>query len=905
MTPLDTVPPWPARWLHSLIVHGYPRSVRTRFGREMRQLFFDSYREFRRSPRVHTSTRFYARAFWDLAVNAVNAWLDSMRSAKATRTRKTFKHHNAQHRVTEQLGTLHNAVRYALRVVSKTPGFTFVVLLTLGLGIGTSTAIYSVVDGVLLAALPYPNADRLVVARERSPLPEGRPGWVSPLAFRDWQERTELFEDLVAWRLYLVTMTGGDSPERLQGHVVSVGYFRMMGGGMTLGRGFTADEDRVGGEKVVVISHGLWQRRFASDSTVIGTSMILDGVPHTIVGVAGKHIDYPEGGELWAPIALDYEREFRSFRYLGVLGRLADDVTLADAGADLERVAREIATEFPQSNGGWSAAIEPLQSQVVGNARPVLVGLMVAAAMLLLIAVGNVTNLFIARTVGRHTEVAVRRALGASRASLIHLFVAEALVLSILGGAVGVAAATWGTRILQVTARGRLPRVQEIGVDGHVLTFAVVVSLLVGVVVGVIPAFAAGRTRKGDAFRFDHRSAIGQKRANRLREVVLTVQVALAITLLVGASLLVESLRNLTRVDPGFSSDDVITMELDLPNSTYDSGRQIAFFNEVLNKIGAVPGVEAVGTIHPMPMVLGSTTIPFTISPAVGSAEAVMPAAHVRVVGPGYFETMRIPLLTGRYLESGDRDDTQPVAVISQTFADRFLGNVNPLGHRVSTDPEAEEESWFTIVGVVGDVKFRSLKDDGEPEVYTSVLQTSYGHTRLVVRTRGAPTQITPQVANIIHGLDPDLPVADVRTVEAIVTERLGPARLNTALVSVFATTAAFLALVGVLGVLTILVGRRMREIGIRVALGAQRQRVLRFVVILGLRPVVAGLLLGIVVSLGLTRLLASQLYGVSALDPWAYVVPSLAFLLTAGTVCRWPARRASRVDPASVLREE
>jgi predicted permease len=874
----------------------------------MRQLFFDSYAEAKRGPQHSSILRFYVRAFCDLAAHAIRSRADRSTPVAMPKQTVSVRDDVAYRRVglVESLNSAARNTRVALRGLHRSPGFSLVVLITLGLGIGASTAIFSVVDGILLSSLPYPDADKLVVLREQSPPPEVRVGWVSEPTFRDWRERTAAFDDIIAWRLNQVTLTDGGAPERAHGYVVSAGFFPTMGIEMLMGRGFLPDEDRPDGEKVVVISRALWQQRFGLDPDVLGKNLVMNGVSHTIVGVAGDSHKYPGEADIWSPIALEYEPTFRGFRYLGLIGRISSDVSLAGAQIDLDRVAAEVASQNQDTNAGWGAAIEPLKSTLVGRLQPVLVGMMVAVLLLLLIAVGNVANLFLARLTSRGTEVAIRRALGASRGSLARLFVTEATILSGFGCVLGIGVAIWGVKLLETLARGRLPRLDQIGIDGRVLAFALTLALIVGLILGLVPAVVSVASHLGSTLRSGTRSASGHGRTHRMREYVLTVQVSLAFALLVGASLLARSLWNLHQIDPGFAPENVVSFELEFPESRYDSERLRAVFPELLARIGGIPGVEATGYVHPMPMVLGSVPSRYAIQSKVGRPQNELPMAHPRMTAPGYFDAMSIPLLRGRSFNNGDGPNSQLVAVVNETFANRYLEGDDPIGQRITwSDPEDPDATWFTIVGVVGDVLFRRLTDSAEPEVYTPVVQTPYGFGQIVLRHQGPLEQLRGSMTEVFRSIDPDLAVARPLLAEETIHEGLGAAKLNTTLISFFAIVAGVLALVGVLGVLSILVSRRTREIGIRMVLGAQTGEITRFVLAKGLRPVVWGLLLGTAISVGLTRFLESQVYQTSTLDPLAFLLPSAAFLLTALIACQLPARRATRLDPASVLRVE
>ena len=906
--PRRTRPPWLARSIFALIVACYPARIRRRYSQDMKNFFEDSFIEATTSSGRPKLTAFYIRSFWDLLVNLVLSHSDRFGNNPA-KAQAPNPQENAlvlqRKGFAEYVMGAANSARHSFRVVRKAPTYSLLVVLTLGLGIGASTAIFTVVDGILLSSLPYPNAGNLLVIQERSPLPDGRSSWVSEPTFRDWREQTEAFADIVAWRLHLATITGDDRPERVQGYVVSSGFFDLMGVEMTLGRGFLAEEDRPDANKVVVISPGLWQRRFGSDPEILGERLMLDGIAHTIVGVAGNHLDYPEKGDVWSPIALEYEAAFRGFRYLGVIGRLREGKTHSDAVDDLNRINAGIVELFPETNSGWGVESRELKEQVLWGVRPILVGLTIASVLLLIIAVGNVLNLVVARIIDRRAEVAVRRALGATRTVLARLFVTESLVLSLLGGSLGIVVAYWGTEAIGILAQEKLPRLDAVSVDANVLIFAFALSILIGLAVGLLPLcvsplYSIGRTLGGG-----RRTVKGDGSANLAREIILTVQVALAITLLVGASLLAKSLLHLNQIDPGFNQRNLLSFELNLPETGYDRDRILTTVPEIVQRISDIPGIEGAGTVHPMPMVLGSVASRYTVESSDGAFSNELPAGHARIVSPGYLETMQIPLLYGRYLDSSDRFGSLTTVVVNKTFADRYLPQGNPLGARItSQDPEDPNAYWSTVVGVVGDVRFRTLVTETEPEVYTSVQQWPYGFGQLVMRTRATPESIMPQVASLLRDIDPDLPIARVLTGADVLERSFGPARLNFVVISIFAVVAAVLSIVGVVGVLTLIIGRRMQEIGIRMVLGADSKSVLSFVTKKGMRPVVFGSVLGLVAASGLTRFVSSQIHGVSPLDPYAFLVPASVFLVAAIVACQLPARRAASVDPATVMRE-
>jgi predicted permease len=777
-------------------------------------------------------------------------------------------------------------------------------MLTLGLGIGACTVIFSVAYPILISPLPYPRSDEITVLSEVSPGPDGSKGWVSPLTFRDWQERSEHFERIASYRLNLFTWTGDAEPAMLRGWAVSEDYFPLLGVGMTLGRGFTADEDLPGGERVVVISYAFWRQHFGSDRDVLGRTMTLDGSPYTIVGVASPSIDFPSRGDYWIPAATDYSREMRDFRYLGVLGRLRPGSSLQDARAGLERISRQVETEHPETNSGWGADVTGLRDRQVGRVRPVLVGMAVAVVLLLIIAIGNTTNLAIARSTGRQTDTAVRLALGAGRPAITRQFVTEALLLSLAGCALGVLLAAWGTPAFATTA---LPRVEEVTVDTRCLVFALTAAAVVGLALGLLSAFVSGGRNLSETLRAGGPGRTAPTRAHRIREAVLTTQVGLALSLLIGATLLAQSLWTLGRVDAGFSPDSLLTFSYDLPGSSYpDPAAERAFYRDALSRIQSIPGVEAAGIVTPIPMEMGSVPTSWSLSAEVADPSNQIAMAHMRNVTSGYFETMGIRLLSGRLISDADREDSEQIALVNRSFVDRYLRGHDPLGVRVSPgEPSADETDWLTIVGVVDDVRFRALTAAAEPEIYLPMLQVPSGWGHLVVRSGNPPDELARSVTQAVQTVDPDLPLADTKTGEEIIAGQLRISRLSTKLTSLFAILATLMAAVGILGVHSIVVAQRMKEIGLRMVLGAQPAGIWRFALLRGMRPVLSGIALGIGVSLAATRLLESQVYDVNTLNAMAFFLPGTGLVAVGLLACLVPSARASAADPVDLLRSE
>jgi len=910
----------------------------------MRRFFLDEHQELGRVASRRTRVRFYLHTYARLVWNGLAArteWFraESIRSQSLGRGQQSLGHgqpspgreqpsprhgegtakappsifHGSSSAsafsggLSEALTGQVRTLRHAVRGLARTPGFTLTSVLTLGLGIGACTLIFSVVYPVLVAPLPYPEAEELAVLFEVSPGTDMARVWASPLTFRDWQERSVHFERIVSYRLNIYTWTGGGEPAMLRGWAVSAGYFPLMGIEMVLGRGFTEEEDQPGGERVVVISSAFWRQQFGADPDVLGKTMTLDGEPFTIVGVASPWVDFPYRGEYWIPAATDYSREYRDFRYLGVIGRLRDGSSMEDARAEMTRISLEVEAENPDTNKGWGAEVQGMEEFQVGYFRPYLMGLSVAVGILLVIALGNITNLYIARNTGRRSEAAVRTALGASRGALARLYVTETMVLSLVGGTLGTVIAFWGAQALRASALLSLPRLEELTVDAKCLLFALGIATAVGVVLGVLSVLLSGSQNLSESLRAGGPGGMAPARTHRMRELVLTTQVGLALTLLIGAALLTRSLFGLGRIDVGFSPDDLFTFSFDLPTASYAEPEAIGgFYREALAQIQEIPGVQAAGAVTPIPMEMGSVPSSWSLPAEVSTAADQVVMAHMRTVTPGYFETMRIRLLAGRYFDETDRAESEQVALVNQAFVERHLSGHNPVGLRASPgDPGEEEAEWLTIVGVVGNVRFRNLTAEPEPEIYIPVQQFPTGWGHLVVRASGSLEVVTTAVADAVRRVDPNLPLADIKTGNEIIGGQLRTARLYTTLTAFFALTATTLSMVGILGVLSIIVAQRMREIGLRIVLGAHARSIWGLTISRGMRPVLIGIFLGLAVSLVGTRFLESQIYDVSTLDPLAFLLPTLAFAAAGLLACLLPGARAASTDPVKLLRSE
>lgn len=835
-------------------------------------------------------------------------------------------------------------VRYGLRTLARQPLFTFVVILTLALGIGANTAIFSVVNAVLLRPLPYPDPDRLVtVSGWDLRRPETRTdsqGAVSFPDFADWRAWNTTLAHVAAYTPDDFTLTDGGGRGEAAAHVagayVTADLFPLLGVAPALGRTFLPAED-VAGSRVAILSHGLWQRRFGGDPRVLGRAMTVDGNRFEIVGVMPSGFGFPVQNnpvEFWLTVARlgettddDPQTAQRGNHFLLSVARLRPGVSLAQAQANLDALTATLRQQYPDSDNHLGVHLVPLRRSLAGEVRPALLVLLGAAGCVLLIACVNVANLLLARATARGREIAIRAALGAGRARIVRQLLTESLLLALLGGAGGVLLALWGTDGLVALLPDNFPRLREIGVDLRVLLFTGVVSVLTGVLFGLAPAWRISRPDGADAaLRAD--GAAGARgtteggRSRRLREVLVVAEMALALALLTGAGLLVQSFLRLQRVAPGFDPHGVLTAEVSLAQADdkEQTTRNVAFYRDVLDRVSALPGVRAVSAVVPLPM--GgrhwATGVIIAGRPRVGLAD--LPASHFRAVAPGYFAAMRIPLRSGRDFDAHDEASSPGVVIINETFARQYFPGENPLGKHIAPQMSADpgEPRDREIVGVVGNVKFRRLSADDKPECYVPHTQFPAGALTLVVRggaaagttattegDDGDPLALAGAVRGAVEQINRDVPLYRVRRLDQYLADSLAQPRLNTLLLSLFAGAAALLTAVGLYGVMAYAVAQRTREIGIRLALGAGRNDVRRLVAGYGLRLTLVGLVTGVVTTLGLTRLLASLLYGISPGDPTTLAGISALLAATAALACWLPARRATRVDPVVALRQE
>jgi putative ABC transport system permease protein len=802
---------------------------------------------------------------------------------------------------------LHDMKR-AIHTLIHRPGFSAVVILTLGLGIGATSTIFSVVNRALLHPIPLPEPDRLIVVEESHPETSSHWGFVSPQNFRDWRERNGSFEALAAYQWTSMTLTGSGLPEKLTTMRVSSDFFRAVGVVPALGRGFLPSEDLPGGPKVAVLSHAFWKTRFGGDATIVGETLVLDREPHVVVGVAPEELRLPGELDIWVPLCLDYDAWPRDFRWAGVYGRLKEGVSLEAARADMGRIAGELAREHPATNTGWGVTLESLEGRMIRIAGPALLILSAAVAMVLAIAITNVATLLLSSGAARQAEVAIRQALGASRGRLLQQFLTESLVLAGLGGGLGLLVALWSAELLDKYFSGQFPQAAEAGVDFEGFGFTLLVSLAAGLAAGILPALRVSRSTTRGYLNEPRKSTISGSRSQRMRHMLVSVEVALALVLLIGASLLMRSFLRLLDVSPGFSAENVLRVELELPDAEYqERSRLTRFYQEILENVEALPGIVSAGIIHPMPLAEIGVPMQFEIEGQKERESEMRRETLTRIADAGYFETMKIPLIQGRLMRGTDRESTQPVLIVNQTFARRFFPGENAIGRRVAPGGQSDdsETRWHTIIGIVGDVRHDRLEKEAGPEVYFSAWQGPFRYTNLVVRSLADPVSTTELVRKSLAQLDPNLPISSVQTVEDIVADSLGRRRFTMSLLGLFASLALVLAAVGIYGVISHAVHHRLREVGIRMALGATRGEVMKRTLHRMMAPVFLGVALGLVGSLVLGRFLESYVYGIGTTDPLTFSSVTLVVLLVAFLAGFLPILRAARVDPMTVLRYE
>ena len=819
------------------------------------------------------------------------------------------------------MNTLLQDLRYGVRMLLKHPGVSIVAIITLALGIGANTAIFSVVNAVLLRPLTYKDPERLVSLWENVPT-HGR--WrASPGNFHDWKKQNTLFEGISAYGGSAMSLTGdGGEPEQLHGSRVSSGYFAVVGVEPALGRSFSPDEYEVGKGKVVILAHALWQRRYGGDPYVVNRTITLDGSNYTVVGVMPRglyparplttgQIDFDETGQqYWLPMSFDPQwAAVRSAHVLGVVGRLKPGVTLDQAAAEMNAIGARLEQEYA-SNKGKGIIVNPFMNEVVGNVRTGLVTMLIAVGLVLLIACANIAGLLLAQHAARSKEIAIRAALGASRGRLVRQFFLEGLLLSLLGTLAGIGLAALGLNVLLKLVTQNIPRLEHVQLDWQVLGFTLLLAIATCLVFGLIPALQASKPDLHTTLEHSGRTAGLGGRRLRLRQALVVFQVSMAVMLVIGAGLLIKSFWRLQQVDPGFRAEHVLSLGLTLPYAKYDKPEEInQFFNQLHDGISNLPGVQSAAIAYDHPLQtnwIDSFEIEGRVAPADGRGLQ----ANFNPIGPDYFVTVGAPMVRGRQFTPQDDQDHPGVMIVNEAFVRHYFPNEDPIGRRVKPSPPAriwreQRLTSFEIVGVVRDVKSAGLQAETEPTYYLPATQSPLQDMALLVRTTTEPTAIVPALRQTVWSIDPNQPISNVNTMEQIVSDSISQPRLNMTLMALFGALALILAAVGIYGLLSYTVTQRTQEMGIRMALGAQVGDVMRLVLKQGMVLAIVGQAVGLAGALVLTRLIRALLFGVTPTDVTIFAAVVAVLTTIALLACYLPARRATKVDPLKALRYE
>ncbi|MFN7944109.1 MAG: ABC transporter permease [Blastocatellia bacterium] len=809
------------------------------------------------------------------------------------------------------MNALWQDLRYGARMLVKQPGFTLIAIITLALGIGANTAIFSVVNAVLLRALPYRDADRLVTVWEKSQRREQNT--INLGNFFDWKAQNDVFEDMAAFVDVRANLTGSGEPVELPAQLATDNLFSVLGVTPLLGRGFTPEDAQPGHDNVVVLSYGLWQRQFGGDANIIGRRLTLNNNENTVIGVLPPDFKWHlrensatgQAAELWRPWNIPAQLRQRSGRFASAVARLKPGVSVAQARAAMDTIAGRLREQYKEFNTGWGATVVPLREQFAGELRPALRVLLGAVGFVLLIACANVANLLLARAAARQREIAVRAALGASRWRVVRQLLTESLLLSLLGGAAGLLLAWWGTAALVSLSPPELGALREIELSGPVLGFTLAVALLTGVLFGLVPALEAANLRLSETLREATRSLAGGLRSQRLRGALVIGEIALALVLLVGAGLLIRSFLRLQAQETGFNAQNVLTLRVGLPGRKYTRDAQVInFFTQAVARMQALPGVAAVGVINFLPFAGPGSATDFEIEgrPPALPGQGLM--TGVCVADQQFFPAMQIALKRGRLFTEQEVKEMRHVVVINEALAKKYFPNEDPLGQRIRIDMK-DENTPSEIIGIVADVRHAQFDKPAEPMSYWPPAELPYTTMTFVVRTQGEPQTVAAAARQVIHSLDPQQPVADVRTLASVLGHSLARQRFNTLLLSIFAVVALLLSAIGIYGVLAYTVTQRTHEIGIRTALGASHADIQRLMLRQGLRLVLPGIAAGFAAALWLTRLVRALLFEVSATDPLTFAAIVALLLLVALLACWIPARRATKVDPMIALRSE
>ncbi|HET7622584.1 MAG TPA: ABC transporter permease [Gemmatimonadaceae bacterium] len=813
------------------------------------------------------------------------------------------------------MDTLLQDIRYAVRKLLRAPGFALVAIATLALAIGATTAVFSIVDGVLLQPLPFRDASRIlsVSSTDKS----GKPVYMSALDYIDYRDGSRSFESMAQYARRSVNLTGGSvEPLRLAEARVGASFFQVLGVRAQLGRFFTAQEDSPGAPKVAVISDALWRSRFGADPGAVGQSISLDDAQYTVVGVAEPSVRFPEHPDVWVPYVFqpyEIDPQSRGSHSLYAIARVKPGISVASAGVELSGIAKNLEAKFPDSNTGFGAAVIPLRDRIVGDVRPALVAMLGAVGLVLLIACANVANLLLVRAAARESEMAVRTALGAGRGRIVRQLVTESVLLAAAGAALGVVLASWAVSAVVAFGPRGLPRLDEISIDGRVLIFAAGVALLTGVLFGLAPAVQAARANTGESLRDGPRGS-SRGGAQRTRDALVVVEMALAVVLLIGAGLLMRSFIRLVNVDPGFRSEQLVTFNLTLPDTKYPFDRhRLAFSTELRERLRELPGTKDVAVSYGRPLERMGVITAFEVEGRPASTPENRSVSGLQPASAEYFSTLGIPLVRGRlYTASDDRREAPPVVLINEALARRYFATEDPIGRRITlgmshdtAGPGTPDAARGEIVGVVGDVKQGGLDSDVRPMVYVPFAHAPFDDMTVLVRSTADPRLVEAEIRSRVRELDAELPIFGLATMEQVVSDSVSQPRFYLFLLGGFAAVALLLAALGVYGVISYAVSQRTRELGIRIALGASEQRVVRLVLSAGFVLALTGVAAGLVAALYFTRLLRTLLFGIPSTDPLTFAIVALLLIAVAALAALIPARRAASVNPVIAMRAE
>jgi putative ABC transport system permease protein len=884
----------------TILLRFLPRDLRDPIGGDI---------EEQRAERAARDGRFRAAIWaWTTAARLVFAF----RWERATRGRGVPPIGDKARPAASPLDSLRRDVVFSVRLLRRQPSFTIVALAALALGIGANTAIFSVVDTVLWRPLPYPDADRIMSLAEQRPR-EGRPyGAVSPADFFDWRRDAKSFAAMAAWNSRSVNLTGVGEPERIRALAVSSGFLDALALPPVVGRNLRLEEETDGRDGVVLLTDAFWRRRFGAATDVVGRTLAFNGYPYEVIGILSPRFWWPEQTDVVIPLALDdHDRTLRSAHFLSVIGRLAPGASASAAREELDVIGSRLAQTYPDDNAGHFPNMRTLREEWVGDVRTALLVLLGAVACVLLIACANVATLLLARAAVRQKELSIRRAVGATRGQLVRQLLTESLVMSSIGGAIGLLVGGWGLAVFKALLPAQfseLPGIDQMGIDGRVLVAAVAASAATGLIFGVLPAFVASDQHVTLALHEESRSGTSGLRTHRLRSALVVAELAFSLVLLAGAALLIVSFRNLLDVAPGFRAGQLAVAGLSLPSNRYgEPARAVAFYDEVMGRLRATPGVQHVAATSAPPFTGLDARLDLEMDRRTVDLKGPV-RAHPRLVSSDYFSTLGIQVIRGRAFTEHDDAAAPPVTVINQTAARRYWPNEDPIGRRISLGSPTR---WMEIVGIVGDVRHTGLDVEPEPDAFIPMPQgfTALGNglgrsLSLLIRTSGDPTAITLTLRTIVSAIDPQQPLGLVRTMDELIAESVGGRRLNFVLVSAFAVVALLLTAAGLYGVMAYLVAERTREIGVRMALGATPRQVVAMVLGQAGAMMAIGIGIGVGGALLVSRAIVSLLFGVSALDPRIYVAVTILLAVVALCAAAVPSLRATRIDPLAAIRD-